>query len=501
MEPIYNELNLERLVGKSIVQAFIEGDIPMPAGREAGRILGVESHIRNEAARCVEGGVQAEGTLTLNILCLDAQEQPFDVHASTRYNHNVPLENVQDGMEAEIVPQLFDLRTDLKDRRVHVEAVAELNTVARDNEPMQVLTDVAGVGELHKRHNDADFTSTRELGSTTLRLNDTLSAPNAAHVHRANIVPHINNVRLSENGIDISGILYVTVLYEDAEGALAQLNERLPFEEFMAVELDNSCGSICVTPELKDYSLGISAQEGMLDLDASIELRANCIVANQQRILEDFYCSDGAVESIQENVELLSPERNTSELCTISEKLMVPEQLPEVSRVVYTSCRPVVLNLFDDNGKLALNALLATEVVYATSEGALFVFSEDIPAKCTLDIPYSPQAVAIIRPLEVRSSGTGRTLNVEYLLEILTRTFNLQELTLASGALNVEPTSRESGIMVALASEGDTVWDIAKRFNVTPEQLLLWNEGLKEPISEGTQILILSSPQRKHRNT
>jgi len=499
MEPIYNELKLERLISKSIVQAFIEGDIPMPAGREAERILGVESHIRNDAARCSHGSVQAEGTLMLNILCLDAQEQTFDVHASTRYNHSIPLENVQEGMDAEITPQLYDLRTDLRDRRVHVEAVAELNTLVRDDEPIETLTDVVGAGELYKRYNETDLSKSRELGSTSLRVHETLSAPGAAHVLRANISPHISEVKLAENGLDISGTLYVSVLYENGEAALIQLNERLPFEQFMQVELDATCGDISIRPELKDYSVGISAAEGMLDLDANLELFAACITKEQLKTLEDFYSLDGSVNCLQQEIELLMPIMNVSELCPIIENLKIPEQLPQSGRVVYTSFRPVVLNLFDDNGKLALNALLITEVVYATAEGALFKFSEDMPVKCTLDVPFSSEAIVALNPLEVRANGTGRMLNVEYLLEVLARTFIMEQLTLAAGAEETEAKPRESGIMVALAPEGDTVWNIAKRFRVTPEQLLSWNEGLVEPIREGTEILVLSRPGKKRR--
>jgi molybdenum cofactor biosynthesis enzyme MoaA len=68
MEPIWNELNMERVAGRTVAQAMVESDIPLPAGRETQRILYVQGQIHNDAAHCSAGRVQADGTLTLQML-------------------------------------------------------------------------------------------------------------------------------------------------------------------------------------------------------------------------------------------------------------------------------------------------------------------------------------------------------------------------------------------------------------------------------------------------
>lgn len=500
MEPIWNELNMERVAGRTAAQALVESDIPLPAGREAQRILHVQGQIQNDAAHCSAGRVQSDGTLTLQMLCLDNENQPFGVRASTQYSHSIPLEGVREGMRAQVKPQLMDLRYSLNDRRVHLETVAEMNAVVQQDDSVQVLADIGGVDNLQKQFMEIESARRKPVGNSTAHVREEISAPDAQQVLLADAQVQMQNATLEENGVAVQGALYVTALYLDESGQLNQLTQQFPFEELIPVELDaRTCGTVNVSPAVRDMGLTVNADAGTLDLEAGVMLDASCIARERMNALADAYAPDQGINTTRETMEQLNPVAVVRQICPIHETLRVPDGLPDISRVVFVNARPTVLGTSDDNGQLAADGLLVTSIVYQSDENVLMGFEEDVPFRCTLNTPYSPDAEVAVHVLQTRASGSGRNVYVDYVLETEAMVNELQQVTLAVSAEPAEPVLRENGILVSFAPAGETFWDVGKRHGVTVAQLKAWNPGLTEPFAEGTPVLILSAAGRKRK--
>lgn len=498
MEPIWSELQLERMAGRTAAQAFVEGDIPMPAGRDVQHILQTDAQIQNETARCANGRVDVDGTLTLQLLCVSTEGIPFDVHASTRYNHSIPMEGAEEGMRAEVMPQLMDIRTSLDNNRAHLEAVADLNATVQQEENMRVISDVRNARNLQTRYEQTQIGRVRPVADVSLRTREELEAPGVVQVLRVNAAPHIDNVTLEANGAAVEGTLYLYALYLDEENRLNQALLRAPFSELIPLEMDvSTCSRIFATPRVRDISGNVVTQGESMELNTTIQITLMCITREDVNTLSDAYSADGAVEVQRQTMEQLTPVSNTTGLCRITETLRVPDEDPEVARVIFTSARPTVLGLTDNNGQLGADGILVTSVVYADSNGDTNVFEEDIPFRCVIDAPYTADAMVTVRPLEVRGMGTGRSVQVEYLLETQARVFERQQMEVAVGMEEAVPVSRENGIYVHMANAGETLWDIGKRYGVTVDQLEDWNPEAGDMLSEGTPILILSNSGRR----
>jgi|GEM_PF-6428998 len=497
MEPIWNELNLERVAGRAAAQAFVEGDIPMPGGREAQRLLQTDAQIQNESARTADGQVQVEGTLTLFMLCLDTDNAPFDVHASTRYSHTIPMEGVQEGMRAEVTPQLMDLRTTLRNNQAHVEAVAELNTLVRQDDSVQVMADIRDARDLQTQYTDAEMSRLKRLAGATFHMHEELEAPGVAQVLRVNAAPFVKSVTLTEDGAEVEGTLYLLLLYTNGDNMLMQALQQAPFSELVPLEMDvSACGRIVAVPSVSDVSGGVSEAD-TAQVSATVGIDMFCITRDQVHSLTDAYSADGDIMIQRDTMDQLMPAAAANSLCRVSETLRVPEESPDVSRVIFASARPTLLSTSDNNGKLAADGILITAVVYESGEGGSEVFEEDVPFRCTLDAPYSDDAQVRVRALEVRASGTGRMIQVDYLLETTAQLFERQQITVATGMEPAAPAARDNAIFLHFVNNGETLWDIGKAYGVTVDQLRRWNPQLTEPLADGTPVLIFSNSGRR----
>lgn len=494
MEPIWSELSLERVAGRSVSQLLVESDIPIPSGREAQRILHAQGDIKNESAFCANGKVQAEGTLSLQILCLDQENNPFGIRASTQYNHEIPIADAKEGMRAQIRPQLLDLRCVLRDRRIRLEAVAELHTITQQNERLRVLSDVAGVEDLQKQYAETEIGVLQHAGGDTIRLQEDIPAAGVQQLLLANGTAQVNSVVLEPDGVTARGTLFAAAVYCDAEGQLNQVAQQIPFERLIALDLEaETCTDVSVIANVEDFSLHIGETEDLLEMEAAISLVAQCVAVERVQSLSDAFTPSGCCHCRQEMVERLSSISCQAQVSTVQESLRAPEDLPNALRAGCIGARPAVLGIKEHEGKLAVEGLLITGVVYQTDEGQLANFEEDVPFRMVLDAPYMPDADVQIRLLEARGNGGGNLFHCSFTLEARVVLRELVYLPLAVGLEEAEPQQRENGIMVCFAGAGETFWSVGKRFGIAIDELKKWNPEAAEPFSEGCPLMIMSA--------
>lgn len=489
---------MQRIVGRAAAQALVESDIPLPVGRDAQRILYAEGAIDSNACRCMNGQVQAEGALTLQLLCLGSDNLPFGMQAATQYAHTIPMADVREGMHCTVKPRLLDVRCALRDGRVRLEAVAELQSVATDDERVSVLSDIAGAPDLQRLHEETDVGELNMIGASTARLHEALPAPGVQQVLLANGSAQITGRELSGDSVTVSGTLFVVVLYLDEEGQFQQAAQQIPFQETVPVNADpRNCADLIVEADADDLSVTLSGEPGMLELDAAVFLKVYCIEQRHVTALADAYAPDAPLEIQQLMAEQMSVAGQAGRTLNYTEAVRIPEQLPEAFRPVFAAARPSVLGLVNSSGQLGVDGMFTTSVVYITDDGHVVGYEEDVPFAIVLDAPFMPDADVTVNLLEVRAAGGGRTLSVAYVVEVRALLRELVTLTLAVDAMPAAAPPRENGIFVAYAAEGETFWDIGKRFSVPAGRLREWNAEVAEPLGDGQPVMILSAAGKK----
>lgn len=415
------------------------------------------------------------------------------MRAQTQYNHAIPLAGIKDGMQANVKPQLLDLRCTLKDGQIHAQGVAELNTVVEEQASIPVLADVAGVDGLQTRREQVSVGEWKPVAQDTMHLHETISAPGAQHVLLTNASTLVTNVLLDEDSAYVRGALHLSIMYVDENGEYQTLLQQIPFEKDVPMAVDGrSCLQVAGHTNIREIDISIGHEQDALDVDAVLLMQANCLTQNQQEVLSDAYAPGGQIEVTSETVEQLSAVSYANKVCTFSETVRLPEGLPDAYRAVYAFARPTLLGLANDNGQLAVDGIFLTGIIYQTDEGTIVGFEEDIPFRCTMDAPYMSHADIELAMLEARVNGAGRSFNVTLMLEVHALLRELHITGVAMDVERVEPAARENGILIKFASAGDTFFDTGKSYGVPLDKLAVWNPALEEPFEEGQPVLVLS---------
>lgn len=493
MEPIYKEQSMERVAGKTTAQLPIESEIPLPAEREAERIIFSEGVINNEISHCASGKVHLEGSISLQLLCEDNQGELFGVRATTQYNHSVNISGAEEGMRAFVSPQLLDTSCAIKDGRVIFSGMVEFATIVEQSSEVRILSDVVGVRNLQKLYTQREFAMSRILGRTMSRMSEEVKLIDVEQLLLANASVNVQSTIVNEDGATVSGLVYFNILYKESGGALTQARHQMPFEELVVIDNINiDVKNLGVAAAVEDLSVNLNEEFGFAIIDCALTMQAKGIFTEEVSALSDAYLPDGGLRCKQETVEKIMPRETVTQQFSFSENLIVPEGAPDIYRCCYASATSSTCNAINENGKLGVEGILLTSLVYQTNDGHCSGFVEDVPFRCILDVPFGVENDVKVCVLDVRANGGGRNVSVSFTIDLRAEVKEIVYISIAVDVEEGEAVKRENGIIICFASAEDTEWTIGKRFGITKEQLREWNPEIREPFAEGSPMVIFS---------
>lgn len=493
MEPIYKEQSMERVVGKTAAQLPIESEIPLPAEREAERIIFSEGVINNEISHCASGKVHLEGSISLQLLCEDNEGGLFGVRATTQYKHAVNIGGVEEGMRASVSPQLLDTSCVIKDGHVVFSGMAEFATVVEQSSEVRILSDVVGVKNLQKLYTQREFTKSRVLGRTMARMSEEVKLKDVEQLLLANASVNVQSTLVNDDGAAVSGLVYFNILYKESSGAVTQARHQMPFEELVVIDNINiDANDMGVEATVEELEVNLNEEFGFAIIDCALTMQAKGIFSEEISALSDAYLPAGGLNCKQETIEKIMPREAVTQQFSFSENLIVPEGAPDIYRCCYASATPGTCNAINENGKLGVEGILVTSMVYQTNDGRCTGFVEDVPFRSILDVPFGVENDVKVCVLDVRANGGGRNVSVSFTIDIKAEIKEIVYIPIAVGVEEGEAVKRENGIIICFASAEDTEWTIGKRFGITKEQLREWNPEIREPFVEGSPIVIFS---------
>ena len=164
-------------------------------------------------------------------------------------------------------------------------------------------------------------------------------------------------------------------------------------------------------------------------------------------------------------------------------------------QIVDIWCNPILLGVSTDKGGAEVNGNMQVCVIVRDKQGEpsyyerMFDFSEhfdtQLPERCEIKCCVSP--VGCYAVINGESIEVATDVNVN--MDIIEQT----QCKVISSAEIMEEHKRKcqpSSVVVYFATEGESVWDIARRYHSSPEAILCINGMRTEVIDRNTTVVI-----------
>lgn len=512
MRLISQRVHMNKCNCRESKQITLDRDFNVPDAKpDALSIMKEQGNVQIDEVRMTDGRASVRGELIFQILyAVDGALPVSEMSGSIPFEELIPLSCAEREDEITVTANIEDMRSELiNSRKLGLKAILNLEATAETVCDGEGAVDVEDAENIYTKKKNIEISHLVFTKKDTLRIRDEWKIPGTKDSIGRILYSDFHlgemDTRLAENELQILGQAQLFVIYL-SDGDTPELNY---FETEMPIEGKIDCGGCNsdmvaqVTSNIHSRDIEIKEDEDgesrILDAEIVIEFGIKVFGQDSLSLLTDFYstkeiCIPVYEDSYFEN--LIVQNKSKARIGgRISVSGATPLQIWNVTGELRIDRREQ-----KDNGMLT-EGVIDVSILYLTGE-------ENVPlASVRSSIPFEHNIeINGIHPnSNIWLRGTleqiGGSLAGEHEIEIKAVAglevvaFEPIEEPIISGfeskEIDWKARSREPGIIGYVVQAGEELWDIAKRFYTTCENIAQINHLETEDVKEGDVLLLL----------
>ncbi len=325
------------------------------------------------------------------------------------------------------------------------------------------------------------------------------SRASAEEILLSNVSIACSESKIIGNKLVFKGEANLHILYRTHTGMLGCADYPLPFSQIM--EITNSGeDAVCdleVTLSALECEIGNGGEDGSHMLFVTATLLAQAVVREQK--------SSSLVRDLYSTQWELMTEMSPCHLSRLGERSSAPQSVRELletvspaSSVLDTRATVISISQRRDGERLTLTAVMLVEILYLTEADLPEFVSRRINVDCSVACRSDMDCTAACRPMgdlftTPAAGGIELRMTAEFSWVLLAK-LNLPQLK-AARVDREHPlggTQRPS-VILRLTDTGEQLWDVAKRYGTTREDICSANELTEDQPVGGRMLLIPKS--------
>lgn len=502
-----------RVKSKASSQVTFDEDYNVPDIKpDVGRMIQSKGDVAMEEVRLSDGRAFLRGSLNVDLLYVGEEEgKIYSLSAKLPMEEMINLEGIAGGDKMCLKWEIEDLSLYvIHSRKLNIKAIVTFYAVV--DEPAEIRIP-ASVGDesISVRKKKVRLMSLHVHKKDTMRVKEDIqlvsNRPNIRELLWHTIEARGIDLRPEDNVVKVKGELAVFVLYvgDDEGNPLQWLEYSLPFGG--EVECPDCREELIPNIEVSMIHQGIDVkpdsdgEERIFQADVVLELDMKMYKEEEHDLVLDVYTpfKECVLHGKKEVLDSLLV-RNSSK-CRLTDRVEVKETQGKVLQICHSMGRVKI-----DKSAIVEDGILVEGIVLLK---VLYIIGND-------DMPF--YSMETIIPFTHVAEARGITKDCTYFLrtdmeQLSTTMVDSNELEVkATVGINVlvlnsreemiiekveeQPLDRNKiqnmpGITVYMTAAGDTMWDIAKRFYTTVDEICRINELEGEEVKPGQPLLLV----------
>ena len=309
------------------------------------------------------------------------------------------------------------------------------------------------------------------------------------------VQPQCNESKVIGTKLIFKGAVELDLLLQEPGGGLTAGHETLPFSQIVEVAGAGEGADSQVLVEVSGYRCEILPGDGR-DLEVTVELLGQALVRCHRPVtlLQDLYST----------ACLTDVESRPRELCRLLEQSVRPQVVRElvesgemIRSVVDSRLALGQVRQSREAGELVLTADVALTVLYLDENELPQCLQKSLPVSCRLECPEGGRCTCFcLSPGEGFATPAAGGVEARFTVEFHCLTTARQTVPAVESAQLGEARTATAGerpsVVLRLATPGEGLWEIAKAYGTTTEQILQANELEEGDLPTGRMLLIPS---------
>lgn len=518
LELIKKPIVLNEATKRESVQVIKERDLIVPDGKpDIYRVLQLDGKVDISQVDVSEDRANYKGQIDVSILYLTGN------NSSVIYTMKgtIPIEDfvIMEGLERDQRVD-FDYNIEhmswniLNERKVNVKAILRLEVSAVRLTEAVIITDIMSDLPIQTRDEEIELTKLDEAREEKQIVKEDITLPKGkpsiGEILKVDAKIQDEQIKRTDDEIAYNGMIEAVILYKPAEmeEAVEIVSQRLPFAGNIDLKKkDNEIYWDCVlevSPGYMQIMPDYDGEDRVIEAEFFVTARYATYDRMAEKVIKDVYCPGKKVQLGKKNWQYT----NLVNKCNVSvpkkEVITLENTTPDNNQIFSICMKPIIEEKTPEDDKLTIKGMLETKVIYISKENGnkietvtnLIPFTQEVQViginKKMIIIPR-----VLARDIKVINQTRGEVV-VDYLLDYMIEAYSqdslptLEEIDVVD--MSKEELAKYPSITVYVVKQGDTLWELAKKYNTTVKDIQEINGlDLADPLHPDQKILIVKN--------
>lgn len=539
-------VRVDQVVGEDRTQAVVEGTITLPDGKpDIERVISVDAELNTDSlvTNILDskiGKVIVEGDIDVNAMYVGdvpsgAQPVHF-VEGQVDFSFFVKIPGVKKNMDVRVKAKIEHVQYSFdpnRPREIKVRIIVMFFVKVTRRIEIEIVIDAHGPKDL-------------QVLKKTLRIEDVIGEAHAQNIVKSDAtVPEekpdieeilkveaeakVTDTKIIDNKIIIEGVLEVGILYvavvpeTQPQQPVHFFEVEIPFTQFVEIPGAREGMSKFVKVEV-EHIKGRRKDARTVTIEAILKVKAKIFETRVLEVIIDIFSPSKKLEVEKTRLRLDQVIGEDENEIVIKDVLEIPPQKPSIEQIYRTNCKARVTDsrIIDDKviveGVLTLETLYVADVSEGVPQQPLHFVEHEVDFTTFVEIPGAKEDMMLDFDVIVEHCSSSviandpRRFEIRVIIGLFAKVTQMIQIDIVVG---VEEEYKEEekeekkekkekkeekkdkyhdhepSMTIYIVQKGDTLWLIAKRYNVTIESIVSANNITNpDSIMPGQQIVI-----------
>ena len=502
---IRENMETEQIISAKPTQATVETEVAQPGGlREEARVYYADAQVTVNGGEMTGSRVSADGRVTFHVLYAQgdlAHVKVIEVPAD--FTQSLPLKEENAAAAAvRLTPRAEVQHASAKafNGRLLLRAIVLLTAEAALPRTVSFVRDVEEDGSIQRATQTLAMQRTvgEGEGQTLLReefdLSDVLQITNTLYAAGQAQVEDI--LGGADGKVTVTGTIAIEAYHtSDMPGRpLVYTRHLMPYEQTVA--LSGALGdAMAASSTVRDVAvLSQENEDGSRIMRAEVQLSSavTAVESQEMTVLRDLFTTEGQdVETAREQVTFRNGTVNGQAAESGRSVMILPEGSPRVKTALLGFLRPVLVKAERQNGRLIADGILSSALIYLTDDSDVpLSVEQEMPFHAAFAFDAGPEDALSLSAVQVEPTPiTGDRVEFKYILRLTAQGVRKGEASVITDAEAADTAPAEKGIALCFVQPGETLWDIAKRYRVSLEEIRQLNPQITGEAAVGMPVI------------
>ncbi|MFA5577431.1 MAG: SPOCS domain-containing protein [Tissierellaceae bacterium] len=505
IELIKDLLKIEELRGRGDTQTLVETEVYLnPSKPSIEKLLWTDGQVEILSTKAIRDRLVISGVVKFKVVYKSEEEEDniYSIDSNGDFREEIEIPGITEDMSALVKAHIEYIEDEILDHRklslkalVDLEGkVEELNTLevikgVEHKDSLQILRETVNYKEILGR--DSSYAIVKEA----FELAE--DKPSIEEVLKISFQAYENESTVVDDRIIISGTVNGRIIYY-GEGQIATVEREMPFSHFL--ELQGAVEGAQAELDLELVEGGFEVLENeegefkVLDLEIKLRVQGTAFSENEKSLIVDAYSTKEKIKLEMEEVNLLE------NIKTLIHRESLALDLAEyrIKELYDLSGYTTIIDTRIIDEGITVDGILSVDAIYLEEDTEeINTLKEEIPYKFYLPVEGISFNSVVEIDIDLESiktclykESTKIEGNIKHRINVnRNRLLKLIRAMEETGEL-IDKKDRPS-ITIYIVQNGDILWDIAKRYKTTMEEILEDNESINpNNIIPGEKIII-----------